>query len=127
MIRLRTRAVATALLACAALSWGCQNAAEALKDDSPAGGETQQPAAQRSAEAPGDFQPAGNPVELSEALRVDKNLDASNIRVDVDSANKTVVLRGTVPKASNRVAAEVIAKRHAANYKVVNQLEVVLQ
>jgi len=64
-------------------------------------------------------------VDVEAALMVDKSIDASHIDVDTDAATKTVTLKGTVPTATQRAAAEKVAREKAEGYKVRNLLTVV--
>jgi osmotically-inducible protein OsmY len=52
------------------------------------------------------------------------DVDASAIDVDTDEATKTVTLRGTVPAAGQKAAAERIAREKAEGYTVRSQLKV---
>ena len=53
-----------------------------------------------------------------------RSLDANNIDVDTNATTKTVTLRGHVPSASQKAAAERIAKEKAPDYRVVNNIAV---
>jgi hypothetical protein len=61
-------------------------------------------------------------VEVARALAADTTIDASHVHVEADEAARTVVLRGSVPDAHQRAAAERIAAAHAAGYQVRNEL-----
>jgi osmotically-inducible protein OsmY len=63
-------------------------------------------------------------VDVKTALLADKSIDASHIDVDTDAERKVVVLRGSVPNASQRAAAEQLAKAHAEGFRVDNQLSI---
>ena len=63
-------------------------------------------------------------TEIKAALIAEKSVDASKINVDSDGATMTVTLRGSVPTAAQKSAAERIAKNKAPSYKVVNLLTV---
>jgi osmotically-inducible protein OsmY len=59
------------------------------------------------------------------ALMVDGEVDASHIDVDTDAATRTVFLKGTVPNAAQRTAAERIAQSKVSQgYSVRNLLRV---
>jgi osmotically-inducible protein OsmY len=59
------------------------------------------------------------------ALMVDKNVDSSHIDVDTDADTKTVMLKGTVPTAAQKTAAERIARAKVSKgYSVHNMLTV---
>jgi osmotically-inducible protein OsmY len=64
-------------------------------------------------------------VDVKAALMVDKRIDASHIDVDTDADTKTVTLKGTVPTAAHKAAAEKVAREKAEGYRVRNQLTVV--
>ena len=63
-------------------------------------------------------------VDVKAALMVDNSIDASHIDVDTDAATKTVTLRGTVPTAAQKAAAEKLARAKAEGYRVRNLLTV---
>jgi osmotically-inducible protein OsmY len=64
-------------------------------------------------------------VDVKAALMVDRSIDASHIDVDTDADTKTVTLKGTVPTAAQKAAAEKVARERAEGYKVRNLLTVV--
>ena len=64
-------------------------------------------------------------VDVKAALMLDKSIDASNIDVDTDADTKTVTLKGTVPSAAQKAAAERVAWDKAEGYKVRNLLTLV--
>jgi len=72
----------------------------------------------------GTLDAATQTVEIKSALMADKSVDAGGIDVDTDGPTKTVTLKGHVPTAAQKVAAERIAKDKAPDYKVVNRLMV---
>jgi osmotically-inducible protein OsmY len=63
-------------------------------------------------------------VDVKAALMADSTIDASHIDVDTDEATKTVHLKGTVPTAAQKAAAEKVAKVKAEGYTVHNMLTV---
>ena len=63
-------------------------------------------------------------VDIKAALLVAKGIDASHINVDTDAQTKTVTLKGTVPTADQKAAAEKVARDMAEGYKVLNLLAV---
>src|SRR5687767_12275590 len=65
---------------------------------------------------------AAQTMQIKTALIDADNLDANNIDVDTNASTKTVTLRGHVPSASQKAAAERIAKEKAPDYRVVNSL-----
>jgi osmotically-inducible protein OsmY len=64
-------------------------------------------------------------MDVKAALMADKGIDASHINVDTDIKTQTVILKGSVPTAEQKTAAEKLAAAKAVGYKVVNHLEVV--
>jgi osmotically-inducible protein OsmY len=54
----------------------------------------------------------------------DKGIDASHIDVDTDAGTRTVSLKGTVPTAAQKAAAEKVARDKAEGYSVRNLLTV---
>lgn len=62
---------------------------------------------------------------VKSALMADRSVDSSNVDVDTDAARRVVTLRGSVPSAAQRVAAERIARAKASGYEVVNDLRIV--
>ena len=67
---------------------------------------------------------AAETIDVKTALMADDTVDASDINVDTYHESKTVLLKGTVPTAAQKVAAGKIAAREAEGYKVDNQLTV---
>jgi len=65
---------------------------------------------------------AAQTMQIKTALIDADNLDANNIDVDTSAATKTVMLRGHVATASQKAAAERIAKEKAPDYRVVNNI-----
>ena len=65
---------------------------------------------------------AAQTMQIKTALIDADNLDANNIDVDTDGATKTVTLKGHVPTAAQKAAAERIAKEKAPDYRVVNNI-----
>src|SRR5688500_873117 len=65
---------------------------------------------------------AAQTMQIKTALIDADNLDANNIDVDTNASTKTVTLRGHVATASQKAAAERIAKEKAPDYRVVNSL-----
>lgn len=64
-------------------------------------------------------------VDVKSALIADGRVDATNINVDTIAASKTVLLKGSVTTAEQKMAAETIAREHAKGYKIDNQLTIV--
>lgn len=67
---------------------------------------------------------AAQTMQIKTALIDADNLDAGAIDVDTNGATKTVTLKGHVPTAAQKAAAERIAKEKAPDYRVVNMIEV---
>lgn len=67
---------------------------------------------------------AAQTMQIKTALIDADNLDAGGIDVDTDGATKTVTLKGHVPTAAQKAAAERIAKEKAPDYTIKNMLEV---
>ena len=65
---------------------------------------------------------AAQTMQIKTALIDADNLDANDINVDTNGTTKTVTLRGHVPTASQKAAAERIAKEKAPDYQVVNNI-----
>jgi osmotically-inducible protein OsmY len=63
-------------------------------------------------------------ADVKLALMADPNVDASAINVDADEATKTIHLKGTVPAAAQKAAAERIARGKAEGWKIHNMLTV---
>jgi osmotically-inducible protein OsmY len=63
-------------------------------------------------------------IDVRAALMADKTIDASKIDVDADGATKTVTLKGSVPTAAQKSAAEKLAREKADGYTVRNRLTV---
>src|SRR5688500_2511295 len=67
---------------------------------------------------------AAQTMQIKTALINAVNHEANNIDVDTNADQKTVTLRGHVPSASQKAAAERIAKEKGPDYKVVNNITV---
>ena len=67
---------------------------------------------------------AAQTLQIKTALIADKTVDADGINVDTDGKTMTVTLKGHVPTAAQKAAAERIAKNKAPEYKVMNLLAV---
>jgi len=65
---------------------------------------------------------AAQTMQIKTALIAADNLDANNIDVDTNGDTKTVTLKGHVQNASQKAAAERIAKEKAPDYRIVNNL-----
>ena len=89
---------------------GCANTIQGAKED------TEKAAENVSAGA--------ETVDVKSALIADGRVDASNINVDTVASTRTVVLKGSVPTAEQKSAAERIARDNAKGYTISNQLTV---
>ena len=112
----------------AAMKEGAHNVGDAMKD---AGHEVGKAANKAGDAIAGGAKDVGNAVaggsqtlDIKTALMADKAVDASHIDVVTDGATKTVTLKGRVPSAAQKAAAERIARAHANGYKVRNTLTV---
>jgi hypothetical protein len=63
-------------------------------------------------------------LDVKAALLADKAVDASHIDIDVNKDAKILYLRGTVPTAAQKAAAERIARDKADGFAVRNELTV---
>jgi hypothetical protein len=63
-------------------------------------------------------------LDVKAALLADKTVDASHIDIDVNKDAKILYLRGTVPTAAQKAAAERIAREKAREFIVRNELTV---
>ena len=72
----------------------------------------------------GTLDAAAQTMQIKTALIDADDLDAANIDVDTDAATKTVTLKGHVPSAAHKAAAERIAHQKAPDYRVSNMLEI---
>ena len=63
-------------------------------------------------------------IDVKAALLADKSVDASHIDIDVNKDAKVLYLRGTVPTAAQKAAAERIARDKADGFVVRNELTV---
>lgn len=63
-------------------------------------------------------------MDVKAALIADGRVDASNVNVDTIASTKTVVLKGSVPTAEQKSAAERIARENAKGYTITNQLTI---
>lgn len=72
----------------------------------------------------GALDAAAQTMQIKTALIDADDLDAGNIDVDTDAATKTVTLKGHVPSAAHKAAAERIAHQKAPDYRISNLLEI---
>jgi osmotically-inducible protein OsmY len=129
----------TAALAFAVGAAACDNTARgARKDAAEAKADAQAASADAKAnarDAASDAQKAANGAgsaidaaketfDVKTSLMADASVDASDINVDTFHETKTVVLKGSVPSAAQKVEAGNIAAREAKGYHIDNQLVV---
>lgn len=102
--------------------------ADAARDVKEAAGEAGDAAADTASEMKRDAENAADTATttalVKSALTADTTVDASHIDVDSNGAAKTVTLKGRVPNAAQRAAAERIARDKAEGYTVINQLTI---
>ncbi len=63
-------------------------------------------------------------MDVKAALIADGRVDAGNINVDTSASTKTVVLKGSVPTADQKIIAESVARDQAKGYTITNNLTV---
>ena len=107
---LRIALLPTAALMVTLLAGGCANTAKGVKTD-----------AEKNTEK---VVAGAETVDVKSALIADGRVDASNINVDTVASTKTVVLKGSVPNADQKAAAERIARENAKGYTISNQLTI---
>jgi osmotically-inducible protein OsmY len=98
-----------------------RDAANAVADATREGADK---AANAAREAGSVVDAARQTAEIKTALIADKSIVALHIDVDTDAATKTVTLKGSVPTAAQKMAAEKVAREKAPAYTVVNQLTI---
>ena len=76
-------------------------------------------------DAAGAIKAAVETIDVKSALMADRTVDASHINVDTFHETKTVVLKGSVKTASQRLEAARIAAAEAPSYRIDNQLTIV--
>jgi len=138
-IRMTTFGLPTAVLA-ASLWAACSHGARGVQENTPQNtakvnvehdpeatkdslGTAGQPTSAPSATA-NTMDAAQQTMDIKSALMADKSLDASRINVDTDGGTNTVTLKGYVPSAAQKAAAERITAGKAPGYKIVNSLVV---
>lgn len=115
------------LIIAASIAAACQNTAAGLKQDAKNAANSQAAATARdvATTAGATVAAAVETVDIKAALIADRTIDTSSINVDTYPETKTVVLRGSVPSATQRDQAERIAVAKAPGYRVENKLAVV--
>ena len=67
---------------------------------------------------------AAQTMQIKTALIDADDLNANDIDVDTNGETKTVTLKGHVPTAAQKTAAERIAKQKAPDYRIVNHIQI---
>jgi osmotically-inducible protein OsmY len=101
-----------------------QEAREAGQSMERAGDRAAQESRDATRSVGGTLDAAAQTMQIKTALIDADNLDAGSIDVDTNGDTKTVTLKGHVPTAAQKAAAERIAKEKAPDYTVRNMLEV---
>jgi osmotically-inducible protein OsmY len=112
----------------------CEDTSRAKEEGREAAGDAAD-AANRAVDKAGDaagqagdaIHAAKQTFDVKAALTADTMIDASHIDVDTDDDTRTVTLKGTVPTAEQKSAAERIAREKAEGYTISNQLTVAVQ
>jgi hypothetical protein len=99
-------------------------AREAGKEVKEAAGDVKDAAQEAGGEMGAKVDAVKQLADVKMALMADPSVDASGINVDADEATKTIHLKGTVPSAAQKSAAERIARGKAQGYKIHNVLTV---
>ena len=125
---LGTLAVATLAL----VTFACEDTGKAKEETREAAQATEDAAKRAGDKAATAAGEAGDAVhgakqtfDVKAALTADTSIDASHIDVDTNGDTRTVTLKGTVPTAAQKAAAERVARDKAEGYTIVNQLTVV--
>ena len=112
-------------------TFGCENTGAAKEEGREAAGQAgaaldkaADKAGEAAAEAGSALSAAKQTFDVKAALTADSTIDASHIDVDTHDETRTVTLRGYVPTAEQKAAAERIARDKAEGYNVVNSLTV---
>ena len=98
-----------------------REAAQATKD---AAGQAAEKAGDAASTAGSAIDAAKQTFDVKASLTADTTIDASHIDVDTSHETRTVTLKGTVPTAAQKTAAERIAREKAEGYTIVNDLSV---
>ena len=99
-------------------------AKEAKREAKPVAKETGQKVKEGARETGRAIDAAKQHLDVKAALLADKTVDASHIDVDTDKDRKILYLRGTVPTAAQKAAAERIARDKADGFTIHNELTV---
>jgi osmotically-inducible protein OsmY len=124
MKALQAWSAVVALAAVALVSYGCENTGRARDQARETGREAKRETGEAAHGAGATLDAAKQTADVKTALMADKSVDASHINVDTDADTRTVILRGTVPSAAQKQAAERIAREKAQGYSVRNELTI---
>jgi osmotically-inducible protein OsmY len=112
-------------------TFGCENTGAAKEEGREAAGQAAEAidkAADKAGEAAakaGDvLSGAKQTFDVKAALTADTTIDASHIDVDTNHDTRTVTLKGYVPTAEQKAAAERIARDKAEGYTIANELRI---
>ena len=100
---------------------GLDKAADATKTGIDRAADATREAAHTTAQA---MNGAQQTMQVKMALMSDKSVDASGIDVETNETTRTVTLKGHVPSAAQKSAANRIAKNKSPDYTVVNNLTI---
>ncbi len=104
-----------------ALSTGCGNTADGVKQDAENAAEK----TEQAADAAGTrMEGAMETGEVKTALLADTRVGATDINVDTNEATKTVTLNGSVKTEAEKQLAGEVATSKATGYTVVNNLAI---
>ncbi|MGE0360879.1 MAG: BON domain-containing protein [Vicinamibacterales bacterium] len=101
-----------------------REAREAGRDAAASAREAGQAVAEAGREAASAAGAAIETMDVKTALMRDSRVDAGDIDVDTNHETRIVVLKGSVPTATQKTLAEDIARAQATGYRVDNQLTV---
>jgi osmotically-inducible protein OsmY len=119
--------VALVTLACEDTGRAKEEGREAVGEAADAANRAADKAGELAGEAGEAIGAAKQTFDVKAALTADTTIDASHIDVDTEHETRTVTLKGTVPTAEQKAAAERIARDKAEGYTIVNQLTVAVQ
>ncbi len=115
------RVTVLSAIAMLALSTGCSNTADGVKQDAEIAAEK----SEQAADAAGTkMEGAMQTGEVKTALLADTRLGATDINVDTNEATKTVTLNGSVKTEFEKQLAGEVATSKATGYMIVNNLAI---
>jgi osmotically-inducible protein OsmY len=101
-----------------------QAGANAADNAGDAAGNAAKDAGDAMSDAAGGVTNAGVTAKVKNAINMSPAIDNTKSKVNVDTKDDQVILRGTVATAKEKQVAEQLAKANAGTRKVVNQLTV---